>query len=434
MTNPLVAKTIHIVGAGFSGLTAAYYLVKAGSDVKIEVYERAKIPGGILQTLHTPYGMIETAANAFLNSPELESLCADIGLTLLSTQPAARARFIFRGRPRRFPIRFTELLRFAQFIWRLIFARATLAPRNFESIRQWGTRNLSKQLSFFSVETALQGIYAGAPEKLSATLILSRFFPKSEKAKLKSKVKYQKGSRAPQGGMSELNEKLVAFLKAKGVQFYFQHPYHYRLTSEIPVVFALPAFETAKLLENDEPQLCQSLKNIEYLPVITANVFFKQEVDQLKGFGCLFPPEENNLILGVLFNQCIFSGRVQNAISENWILGGARVQNLAAFLALSDDAIQKLILEKRKHMVPGQCPAQTSDILMIQITRWEKAFPHYTTRLEQTLEELRPVQKNIFLHGNYLGQLGLTRLLGQSEMIAKQILQELNECKKPESF
>ena len=101
-------QTVKVIGAGFSGLVAAYYLVKAGC--KVQVVEKSARVGGLIRTLQTPNGPVETAANGIRNSVRLEAMCADIGVPLQATRREARARFIFRGRPKRFPLGTSDVL------------------------------------------------------------------------------------------------------------------------------------------------------------------------------------------------------------------------------------------------------------------------------------------------------------------------------------
>src|SRR5712691_6076981 len=101
-------QTIKVVGAGFSGLVTAYYLAKDG--FKVQIYEQSSRAGGLIKTIQTPHGLVETAANGVLNSACLEALCADIGVPLLATRRDGRKRFIFRGRPRQLPLNVSDLL------------------------------------------------------------------------------------------------------------------------------------------------------------------------------------------------------------------------------------------------------------------------------------------------------------------------------------
>lgn len=409
---------IRIVGAGFSGLTLAYYLNRLG--IEVEVYERAPTAGGILQSLKTPYGLVENAANALMNSPELEVMSRDIGLELFHAESTAKARYIFRGRPRRIPFLISEFLTVVVFIFRMFFRRQKYLPRPLESIRAWGGRLLSKSLSFYTLETALQGVYAGDPERLSASLILRTMLSPQ-----KSQVKYKRGSVAPLGGLAEFSEKMLIYLQNRGVKFFFNYDFKYK-PNGIPVVIAVPAYEAAKILETEEPLLAQQLNSVEYLPVITANLFLKASAPHMKGFGCLFPPEASNLVLGVLFNQCIFKARAKNALSENWILGGARVKDKKEFLALSDHEVMTMVLKKRKELFADPADQALTDVLDIKIKRWDRAFPHYTIQLEALLVNLKSSEK-IILHGNYLGQLGLTKILNQSATVAQKLADQMEK-------
>ncbi|NJL25286.1 MAG: hypothetical protein HC902_08975 [Calothrix sp. SM1_5_4] len=56
----------------------------------------------------------------------------------------------------------------------------------------------------------------------------------------------------------------------------------------------------------------------------------------------------------------------------------------------------------------------------LQITRWARALPHYTVEWERALKSLR-CEPPIFLHGNYLGQIGLARILAGSKKLAARI-------------
>src|SRR6266850_5110770 len=94
--------TITVVGAGFSGLATAYFLTKQGC--KIRIIEKTDRAGGLIKTIRTEHGFVETAANGLLNSARLEAMCADIGVPLLSTRHEGRKRFIYRGKPKQVPL------------------------------------------------------------------------------------------------------------------------------------------------------------------------------------------------------------------------------------------------------------------------------------------------------------------------------------------
>src|SRR6266446_350735 len=130
-------RTVKVVGAGFSGLVTAYFLVKKGFAVR--VVEKTSSAGGLIRTIRTPHGLVETAANGILSSARLEAMCADIGVPLLPTRRDGRKRFIFRGRPRQLSLTTSDVMTLA---FRLATHATSFHPRQFETITDWGKRVL----------------------------------------------------------------------------------------------------------------------------------------------------------------------------------------------------------------------------------------------------------------------------------------------------
>ncbi|HEX8290247.1 MAG TPA: FAD-dependent oxidoreductase, partial [Pyrinomonadaceae bacterium] len=92
-----------IVGAGIAGMLAAYALDKKGYEVTL-LEERGEA-GGLIQTVHTEYGMAERAAHSLLASGPVMEFCQDLGVELAEVRPDSRARFVVRdGRLRKFPL------------------------------------------------------------------------------------------------------------------------------------------------------------------------------------------------------------------------------------------------------------------------------------------------------------------------------------------
>src|SRR5947207_12717797 len=151
-------QTINVVGAGFSGLTTAYFLTKHGFQVRI--FEKTDRAGGLIHTIRSAHGLVETAANGLLNSARLEAMCTDIGVPLLPTRRDGRRRFIFRGRPRQLPLNVSDVFNLGV---RLAVNAANLRPRQFETIAEWGRRVLGKGVTNYLLAPALGGIYAGDP-------------------------------------------------------------------------------------------------------------------------------------------------------------------------------------------------------------------------------------------------------------------------------
>lgn len=395
-------RTIQVVGAGFSGLATAYYLVKSGCRVRVvDVSSRA---GGMLKTIRTPHGLVETAANGMRSSSRLEALCAEIGVPLQRTRRVARARFIYRGRPRRWPLKLSE-------VFRILSSTATnarsLRPRSFETIAGWGQRIIGAGATDYFLAPALGGIYAGDPKALSASLIFRRVALPTELRTTPTARGRLRGTVAPPAGMQQLIDALCAYLQQAGVEFSFNQSARMQ-PGEVAVV-CTSARGAATYLSDIAPELTRQLEKIEMLPLVSATCFYASEPTNLRGFGCLFPRGQGFRSLGVLLNTYIFEGRGP-AHSETWILGGALDREV---LQLDDNELQQLIANERQQLY-----GRHEEPLDVHLTRWPEALPHYSTELEQVLTTLPSLPRGVGLVGNYLGRIGLTGMVERAAQVA----------------
>lgn len=412
-------RRVTVVGAGFSGLVSAYYLHRAGFQV--EVIEQSSRPGGLINTVDLQEGRVETAANGLLNSALVEELFDEIGVPLIATRKEARKRFILReGRPRRWPLGLIASLSLFWFVLRFIFVRSRVAPRACESVTEWGARVMGEEASRYTIETALQGIYAGDAEKMSASLIVGRFFTRKAKdtrSRVTRKPR-QRGTVSAELGMGQLIQGLRSYLEKQGVSFAFGEVFAFESNRvQAPVVVATSAIEASRLLERVDPERAQSLARIEILSLVTTTVFFKEANPLVQGFGCLMPPREGRRVLGALMNSFIFTGRSHQGFSETWIMGGARLaRTVPRLLEMSDAEVLATIQDERE-----SCFGARGEVLTYRVTRWPLALPHYTVDLEHVLPLVRENRKNVFLIGNYLGEIGLAKILERAERLPDEI-------------
>ena len=430
-------QKVRIVGAGFSGLTSAYYLTRAGFAV--EIFDERSQVGGMIETLQLSNGRVETAANGLLNSHPVEDLFEDLGLTIQGTNTQARKRYIYRdGRPRRWSLKIFETLRFLITLPFLFIFRRHFGPRPLETISQFGRRILGKSASQFTIETVLQGIYAGDPERMSASQSLQRFFgPKpASRAGRQTEKRARlsiRGTIAPVGGMQNLMRGLERWLREHGATFHLSHSVAesevIELSSQAPVIICGSASQASRLLTDERDERSAVLRSIEMLPLITSTVFFEKSIG-VEGFGCLFPPTDQHQALGVLLNNYIFEGAVTSGaesgsrhnstsvFSETWMLGGALFNSPwgSDINRIADEQVLELIQGVRKSRF-----AAHAAILGSEITRWPQALPHYTTELERDLPSLQGMKRNILLMGNYLGQIGLAKILERAAELPEQI-------------
>ncbi len=211
-----MSQRVRVVGAGLTGLAAAWHLIEAGR--RVEVIEAASSPGGLLQTVKTPHGIVERAANALVSTETTLRLFRTLDINPLSASTTSNRRYIFRDRrPKRWPLTATESLAMAS---RGLTARlrGRLAPLGDESVASWSDRVWGRGATKWLIAPALQGIYAASVERLTAAAVFGR-----DGSRLPSGTR-RPALIAPPNGMGELIERLVAWLSSRGVTFSFGTP------------------------------------------------------------------------------------------------------------------------------------------------------------------------------------------------------------------
>lgn len=369
--------------------------------------EKSDRAGGLIKTIRTPHGLVETAANGLLNSVRLEAMCADLGVPLIPTRKEGRKRFIFRGRPKQVPLTLSDIGRMAL---RFGVSARNLRPRQFETIADWGRRVIGHGATDYLLTPALGGIYAGDPERLSASLIFGRASLPDHLATNRPQKAKVRGTVAPADGMQQLIYGLQNHLEKAGVEFQFNQ--ESAVGSGEPAVVCLSARAAAEYFAPDAPALSAALSEIEMLSVATVTCFYPTTAAKLNGFGCLFPRDQGFRARGVLFNDSIFAGRGP-AHGETWIFGGALDSGV---VKLTEAEFAGLIATERERFYGKQ-----DRPLEIHVTRWPNALPHYSIEFEKVLTTLPAPPDNISLVGNYLGRIGLAKILERAAVVAETI-------------
>jgi oxygen-dependent protoporphyrinogen oxidase len=391
---------ISIIGAGYSGLTLAYYLNKSGHDV--HVLEQCPHPGGLLQSKTTQYGLVESAANGTLMTIELEELLKDLDINFQSARSDSKKRYIFRGNKlRRWPLGFIASLRFVFGILYFLFFKSRCKPKSFETVQSFGTRLFGQHAADYLISPALQGIYAAPSYKLSATLIMGRFFNKKEATpKAKPQVK---GLVSFPDGMGGFMKQLAGKLKDRGVVISYEQKIE-NLPQDHPIVIAT-SLNQALALAPKELSLFESIPMCNLVSVTN----FYHEPSPVLGFGVLYPQGENITALGTLFNDTIFTGRVKHGHSQTWIYQTKE----------SNESVQAQISEDQKRAC-----YKTPSPIDSHHHRWPQAFPLYGIELEKVVSHYnfeQPLKDNLWLTGNYFGHLGLSKILSFNQNLAYKL-------------
>lgn len=406
----LEAQEVLVIGAGLSGLATAWYLAEGGA--RVHVIEAAGSAGGLIQTLHTPHGLVETAAPAFTASARVMALFKTLGVEACAPNAALARRYIFRGgRPRRWPLSPVEtaatMLRYGT-----AWISRRHRPRGEESLAEWGRRVIGRSGLEWLIAPAAQ-IYAASPDVLSAMAV--RGTPRRREGRI-----------APRRGMQVLIDGLVDALTERGVRFSFDQEIT-ALDPDRPTAICTSAPSAAALLRPYSPRLAAALDRVRMASLVTVTAFFQPSPRDLRGFGVLFPRSSKVGALGVLFNSDIFPGR-SHLRSETWIYpsgpleaGSLTAGALAKVVSrpdVADDADLRSRLEADRFILTGRTDLPVG----VYITPRPHAFPLYDAAVLRAADAVEHLPPTLAVAGNYLGSLGVSRLVDGGAAAAARLL------------
>lgn len=322
-------RKIVILGAGISGLATAWFLQQKYKDVAITLVERSSRVGGWIRTIEQDGFLFElgprslrtrgTGANAL-------ELIKSLGLEseLILPDAAAQKRFVLHNKTLlKAPSGIIEL--FTSPLTRGIipqFMKEFTVPKgndSDESIDSFFRRRLGDQAADLLINPLVAGIFAGNPTTLSMRSCfpplfeMERKYGSITKGMLRSLFKpRQKGPRivSLKNGMESLIHALKDHVKADIIfnstaQKLQWNPSGISLSLsngtnlEADHVFStLPVYEIAPL--------CGFQWDLKYASVGVVNLGYRKNVLKQNGFGYLIPSKENENILGVVFDSCVF--------------------------------------------------------------------------------------------------------------------------------
>jgi len=441
---------VAVIGAGITGLTAAWHLRRAG--VPVLVFEAAARCGGAIETIREGAWLHEAGPNTLLEGSAGESAMFEalgIGGRRLYAAGAAKNRYVLRrARMEPMPASPGRFLSTRLFSWRakLGLAGEVFRPRGDpggdETVAAFTQRRLGREFLDYAVDPFVGGVYAGDPAKLSVRHAFPKLFAleREHGSLIRGAIRLRNASGGPRGrimsfpeGLEELPRALAAQLgdclrlgapvaalgrRAGGWFVACVRAGETRREQVSSVVCALPADALARLrLESGAaPDQLAPVGGIEHPPVASVFTGFRRAdvAHALDGFGVLVPRVEGRRILGTLFSSTLFAGRAPDGhVALTTFVGGTRQPELA----LLDDAALVGLVRAELEPLLGVRAAP----VFVRIHRHARAIPQYGVgfdRFEAIFAKAEASAPGLYIGGNCRDGVALSACLASGRRLA----------------
>jgi oxygen-dependent protoporphyrinogen oxidase len=455
-------KSVAIIGAGITGLTAAFYLKRKG--LAVTVYEASGRVGGAIRSLRKDGYLAEFGPNTLLEtSPKISQLINDAGLQSrrLDPDPKADARYVVRyGRPIAMPgspLGFVTTNLFTLKAKFAVLREPFIKPRRDgveESIGQFVVRRFNQEFLDHAIDALVAGIYAGDPNKLSVV----HAFPKLKALEdnygsmikgqiLGARERKKRGEvakdRAPKfsfdEGLQVFTDTLAAHLgnavrlntavnklakTASGWTVHAQTDSGDALADYGAVIFCGTAPRLAQLQINGAA--LQAFSEIRYPPVASVVLGFRREdvAHDCCGFGMLIPKIEGFKSLGTIFSSALFPNRAPAGHHTlTTYVGGERYPDLAL---LPEDQLVELVCSDLKKLLGLRGQPSFRHVVV-----YPRAIPQYNVgygRFKELMTKLEADAPGLFLAGHYRDGVSLSDSIVSGINVSERVATALEKA------
>lgn len=451
-------RDVVVIGAGLTGLTAAFYAQKRGLNV--EIVEQADRIGGQICTHRVGNFIFESGPNTgTVSCPEVAELFNDLHphCELELARASSKCRLVWKnGRFHPLPHGIATALTTPLFTWsdklRIIgepWRRKGTDPD--ESVGVLAARRLGKSYLDYAVDPFVSGIYAGDPMMLPTRFALPKLYhleqdygsfirgaiakarePKTERDRLATRKVF-----SARGGLQHLIDALGQAVGQKHVtcnatnikiapekgSFVVQltvNGNQQQLIRCTRVITTCGAYALPALLPFVDAVQMQAISSLKYAPVVQIGVGIAH-ADNARhaAFGGLIPSREHQNVLGILFPSACFAGRSpEDGAVFSFFLGGVHHPE---YIRKSDDELQSIIDQALHTMLkyPADMPIDA-----FRIYRHPQAIPQYEWSTDARLAAIDAIQRQfpgLIIAGNLRDGIGMAHRIKQGASIGKTI-------------
>jgi oxygen-dependent protoporphyrinogen oxidase len=441
-----------IIGGGISGLSAAYYLSKAG--IRPTLVERKSRLGGVIQTSVQQGCVLEEGPDGFLGAkPWAMNLIRDLGLAdqVIGSNDHSRITYIVKngklvrmpaGLMMMVPTKIMPIARTSLLSWGakirmgLELLRRPKSPQPDRSVHEFLLDHYGQEFIDYLAEPLLAGVYGGDPREMSVDQVLARFADlETRYGSLSRGARAQRSPKAAnaspflqtlKGGLGQLVRSLEDALRPSADIIHAEAEALQQVSDGLRVrvngdwleaghvVLATPAHEAP--VGSLNPELASLLAGIPYTTSITLALGYRKAGfdHPLKGHGFLVPKKERKYIFGCTWVGNKFDYRVPNDMLVLRCFLGADA------MPLSDRAlVDAARAELRGIMKIEAEPA------FHNIARWPLSMAQYTVGHQQRvarIEEIARAIPGLYLAGNAYHGIGIPDCVRMGQEAATAII------------
>lgn len=446
-----------VVGAGISGLSAAYELQRRGASLL--VVEAHHEPGGSIRSERTAEGfLVENGPNTVVSSSlAMQQHFEELGIAddlLVADRSGARRFVLLNGQLELLPMSPPTFLRSKVLSpkAKLRLLAEPLLPRAVtpdESVASFITRRLGPEVANNLIDPFVSGVYAGIPNELSirstfpmlweaeqnhGSIVLGmmaagRKKKKSGQPRQRSQmISFRDGLAAwPQAIVQALGSERVWFQTratalqpdAAGWHLTVVRDGQEEVLQAQRIVLAVPAGVAANLIAGLDDAAARALRGIPYPPLAVVHLGYRRGDVQhpLDGFGMLCPSKEQRRMLGTLWSSSLFPGRApDDAVLLTSFVGGASNPHLAQ--QDEEELIESIIQEQRQLVGARGTP------IFAHVARWDRAISQYVAGHHHAmgaLERLETIFHGLYLLGNYRDGVSVERCWSKGHELGSQL-------------
>ncbi|KAK4533851.1 hypothetical protein CCYA_CCYA19G4733 [Cyanidiococcus yangmingshanensis] len=461
-----------VVGSGVTGSTCAFLLYQAGVTDVICTEARDEVGGNLISRSADDY-LWEEGPNTFQPTPAILKLARDVGLeSALVFADAKLPRYVFwDGVLHALPMSPADLVngRF-NLLTNAGKIRAALGALGFvgapkratgiaghasdqvsdlddESVEEFVTRHLGREVFLKLIDPFVSGVYAGDPSKLSMAAAFKRVYALEKLGGTRgilegALIRLQQRRRERnlwaaenlprvksgalgsfQRGLQQLPitiqqligpERMRTNHRLHRIEFHGDQPRKRRYTAffETPdgertietdaLILTVPAYVASPLLQGIGVPGSHLLEEIESPPVYSVTLAYPKYSSRfpLSGFGNLIPRSAGIRTLGMVWSSSLFPGRAPPDMHMVLsYIGGARDQAIQQ--CTSDEVVRQVDADMRQILLRADAPSPR----VLGVRLWPRAIPQYTRGHLRRLGECNQGLERfpgLYVGGNYV--------------------------------